>query len=156
MSDTFPELVRALESADLAIGSRYVPGGSIPDWPRSRRFISVAGNRYVQVLTGMPVQDATAGFRAFRRTVAGINDEAGMITVSQERGWDPADTKAALDGWVARKRGSASTFGAVFDILGDRIVENALWVIFADLDQKNLVVGIAFMAVGFTFATRWE
>ena len=38
-----------------------------------------------------------------------------------------------LDGWVARRRGSTSTFGAVFDILGDRIVENALWVIFADL-----------------------
>src|SRR5665811_1710024 len=39
-----------------------------------------------------------------------------------------------LDGWVARRRGSTSTFGAVFDILGDRIVENALWVIFADLN----------------------
>jgi CDP-diacylglycerol--glycerol-3-phosphate 3-phosphatidyltransferase len=39
-----------------------------------------------------------------------------------------------LDGWVARKRGSTSTFGAVFDIAGDRIVENALWVVFADLD----------------------
>jgi len=39
-----------------------------------------------------------------------------------------------IDGWVARKRGSTSVFGAVFDILGDRIVENALWVIFADLD----------------------
>ena len=39
-----------------------------------------------------------------------------------------------LDGWVARKRGSTSSFGAVFDIAGDRIVENALWVVFADLD----------------------
>lgn len=39
-----------------------------------------------------------------------------------------------LDGWVARRRGSTSSFGAVFDILGDRVVENALWVVFADLD----------------------
>lgn len=39
-----------------------------------------------------------------------------------------------LDGWVARKRGSTSAFGAVFDILGDRVVENALWVVFADMD----------------------
>src|SRR6476661_8761933 len=38
-----------------------------------------------------------------------------------------------LDGWVARKTGSTSTFGAVFDIAGDRVVENALWVIFAEL-----------------------
>ena len=46
-----PRLLAAVEAgADLAIGSRYVPGGAIPDWPRTRRFISVVGNRYVQVL----------------------------------------------------------------------------------------------------------
>jgi dolichol-phosphate mannosyltransferase len=62
-----PTLLAAVESgADLAIGSRYVPGGSIPDWPRIRRFISVAGNRYVQALLRLKVKDATAGFRAYR------------------------------------------------------------------------------------------
>lgn len=43
----------------------------------------------------------------------GINDEAGMITVSQEKGWDPADTKAALDGWVARM-GQSQAVGQQF------------------------------------------
>jgi dolichol-phosphate mannosyltransferase len=62
-----PTLLAAVESgADLAIGSRYVPGGSIPDWPPIRRFISVAGNRYVQAVLRLGVKDATAGFRAYR------------------------------------------------------------------------------------------
>lgn len=62
-----PTLLAAVEGgADLAIGSRYVPGGSIPDWPPVRRFISVAGNRYVRLLLRLDVRDATAGFRAYR------------------------------------------------------------------------------------------
>jgi dolichol-phosphate mannosyltransferase len=62
-----PRLVQAIEDgADLAIGSRYVPGGSTPDWPLSRRLISKGGNLYARVMLGIPVHDATAGFRAFR------------------------------------------------------------------------------------------
>ena len=62
-----PTLLAAVEGgADLAIGSRYVPGGSIPDWPPVRRFISVAGNRYAAALLRIDVKDATAGFRAYR------------------------------------------------------------------------------------------
>ena len=48
-----------------------------------------------------------------------------------------------LDGWVARKRGSTSPFGAVFDIAGDRVAENALWIIFADLDLIPIWVPLA-------------
>jgi dolichol-phosphate mannosyltransferase len=70
-----PSLLDAIESgADLVIGSRYVPGGSIPDWPRSRRFISVGGNRYASALLRLGVKDATAGFRAFRATMLGQLD----------------------------------------------------------------------------------
>ncbi len=62
-----PRLVRAIEQgADLAIGSRYVPGGSTPDWPLSRRFISMGGNLYARIMLGLSIRDATAGFRAFR------------------------------------------------------------------------------------------
>jgi dolichol-phosphate mannosyltransferase len=67
---SLPSLLQAVEDgADLAIGSRYVPGGAIPDWPRSRRFISVAGNRYAAALLRLPVRDATAGFRAYRASM---------------------------------------------------------------------------------------
>jgi dolichol-phosphate mannosyltransferase len=61
-----PRLVGAVEAgADLAIGSRYVPGGTTPDWPWYRRFVSRNGNRYARLMLGVPIRDATAGFRAF-------------------------------------------------------------------------------------------
>lgn len=53
--------------ADLVIGSRWVPGGSIVNWPRSREALSRGGNLYVRLLLGIKVKDATAGFRLFRR-----------------------------------------------------------------------------------------
>jgi glycosyltransferase involved in cell wall biosynthesis len=62
-----PELLAAVEhGADLAIGSRYVPGGSIPDWTWHRRLLSKGGNRYAGILLGLEVRDATAGYRAYR------------------------------------------------------------------------------------------
>ena len=62
-----PRLVEALDrGADVAIGSRYVPGGATPDWPLHRRLISKGGNLYARFMLGLPVRDATAGFRAFR------------------------------------------------------------------------------------------
>ena len=62
-----PELIAALEQADIAIGSRYVEGGGVDNWSLSRRLISWAGNTYVRTVLGLRVRDATAGFRAFRR-----------------------------------------------------------------------------------------
>jgi dolichol-phosphate mannosyltransferase len=62
-----PRLLDALGNADLVIGSRYVPGGAVRNWPLRRRVLSRAGNLYVRTMTGLPVQDATAGFRMFRR-----------------------------------------------------------------------------------------
>lgn len=62
-----PELVSAAAlGADLAIGSRYVPGGTIIGWPKKRLFLSRWGNRYVAIMLGLAINDATSGFRAFR------------------------------------------------------------------------------------------
>jgi dolichol-phosphate mannosyltransferase len=62
-----PELLAAVEhGADLAIGSRYVPGGSIPEWTWHRRLLSKGGNRYAGLVLGLEVRDATAGYRAYR------------------------------------------------------------------------------------------
>lgn len=60
-------LLDALREADLAIGSRWVPGGSVVNWPRRRELLSRGGNLYVRLLLGVPVRDATAGYRLFRR-----------------------------------------------------------------------------------------
>jgi dolichol-phosphate mannosyltransferase len=62
-------LVSALGNSDVAIGSRYVPGGRVVDWPPHRLALSSWGNRYVRLMTGLPVADATSGFRAFRAEV---------------------------------------------------------------------------------------
>ena len=63
-----------LDGADVAIGSRYVKGGGFENWPKHRILISKGGSFYVQLLTFMPVKDATAGFMCYRREVlAAIN-----------------------------------------------------------------------------------
>ena len=64
-----PRLVAATESADLAIGSRYVEGGQVRNWGRIRRAISRGGCSYAQAILGFGVRDSTAGFRCFRREV---------------------------------------------------------------------------------------
>src|SRR5690606_27621183 len=64
-----PELVGGTASADLVLGSRYVPGGGTRNWPWHRRMLSAGGNRYVQLVTGIDVRDGTSGYRAFRRAV---------------------------------------------------------------------------------------
>ena len=61
-------LIEALRTADLVIGSRYVPGGSVVNWPLRRLLLSRGGNFYVRLLLGIKVKDATAGYRLFRRT----------------------------------------------------------------------------------------
>ena len=61
-----PRLVQEVrDGAGLAIGSRYVEGGSTPDWPIHRRFLSTGGNVYARTMLGLRVQDCTAGFRAW-------------------------------------------------------------------------------------------
>lgn len=60
-------LLDALHHADLVIGSRWVRGGTVVNWPLSRLALSRGGNLYVRLLLGIPVRDATAGYRVFRR-----------------------------------------------------------------------------------------
>ena len=71
-------LLAALTDADLVIGSRWVPGGSIVNWPRHREALSRGGNLYVRMLLGIDVHDATAGFRLFRRQTLEKIDLAGV------------------------------------------------------------------------------
>jgi dolichol-phosphate mannosyltransferase len=61
-----PSLVAALNGADLSIGSRWVPGGKVVNWPRTREALSRAANVYTRIMLGLGVRDATAGFRAYR------------------------------------------------------------------------------------------
>jgi dolichol-phosphate mannosyltransferase len=62
-----PDLIDATRDADIVIGSRYVPGGAIVNWPRRRRLLSRFANLYVRVITRMAAHDCTSGYRCWRR-----------------------------------------------------------------------------------------
>ncbi len=74
------DLLGALEDADVVIGSRWVRGGSVLNWPRSRMLLSRVGNTYVRVALGLPVRDATGGFRAYRRATLDKLDLHGVAS----------------------------------------------------------------------------
>lgn len=67
--EQLPTLLTALEDADLVLGSRYVPGGQVINWPKSRELLSRGGNLYTRVVLRLPLHDATGGYRAYRRAV---------------------------------------------------------------------------------------
>jgi dolichol-phosphate mannosyltransferase len=64
-----PRLLEKTETCDLVIGSRYISGVNVVNWPLRRLVLSYAANVYTRWITGMPVRDATAGFKCFRREV---------------------------------------------------------------------------------------
>lgn len=64
--EDLPRLIAALEHADVAIGSRYISGVNVVNWPMRRLLLSYAANVYTRLVTGMPIRDATGGFKAFR------------------------------------------------------------------------------------------
>ena len=64
-----PRLAAAATSADVALGSRYVAGGSVGNWGWGRRLVSSAGSLYARLLLGLPVRDPTGGFKCYRRAV---------------------------------------------------------------------------------------
>jgi dolichol-phosphate mannosyltransferase len=66
--DKLVDLMQALRSCDVAMGSRYVPGGSVDkNWPLWRRSLSAFGNWYARLILGLPIRDVTGGFRLWRR-----------------------------------------------------------------------------------------
>jgi len=67
--EDLPRLLDALRDADLVLGSRYVPGGRVVNWPAHREWLSRGGNLYSRLALGVPLRDITGGYRAFRRQV---------------------------------------------------------------------------------------
>lgn len=79
--EQLPRLLDALEDADLVLGSRWVAGGSVVHWPLHRKALSRGGNLYTRLTLGIPIHDATGGFRAFRRTTL---DGIDLMSVTSE------------------------------------------------------------------------
>jgi dolichol-phosphate mannosyltransferase len=64
--EDLPRLLSALKGADLVIGSRWVPGGTVRNWPKSRELLSRGANTYARLMLRVPIRDTTAGYRAYR------------------------------------------------------------------------------------------
>lgn len=76
-----PALLNALVEADVVLGSRWIKGGRVVNWPKHREFLSRGGNMYTKLWLGMPISDATGGFRAFR--IAAL-DAIGLEAVQSQ------------------------------------------------------------------------
>lgn len=68
-SSDLPRLLEPLDEADVVLGSRWVPGGKVVNWPKWREVLSRGGNSYARVMLGLDLGDATGGFRAYRKGV---------------------------------------------------------------------------------------
>jgi dolichol-phosphate mannosyltransferase len=105
-----PPILEAMENADLVVGSRYVPGGGVANWPLHRRLLSRFANFYTRILLGMPIHDCTAGFRCYSREV--------LLTV------DPNAVRSSgyafLEEMVYRVHRAGFTIGEVPIIFEDR------------------------------------
>ncbi|MBG6089782.1 polyprenol monophosphomannose synthase [Actinomadura viridis] len=76
--EELPRLLTALQDADLVIGARWIPGGTVHNWPMSREVLSRGANTYARLMLSLPLHDATGGFRAFR---AATLDKIGLDDV---------------------------------------------------------------------------
>ncbi len=114
-------LLDALEDADLVIGSRWIPGGSVVNWPRSREFLSRGGNLYVRMLLGVKIKDATAGFRVFRRSTLEAIDidtvESTGYVFQTDMAWRTLQTGGTVVEvpieFIERERGDSKMSGSV-------------------------------------------
>ena len=79
--EELPRLLDALREADVVLGTRYVPGGSVHNWPLHRLLLSRGGNIYIRMALGMPFKDATGGYRAYRM---GVLDTIDVATVASQ------------------------------------------------------------------------
>ncbi|MFI7102413.1 polyprenol monophosphomannose synthase [Streptomyces sp. NPDC050161] len=79
--EELPRLLTALKGADLVLGSRWVPGGRVVNWPKYREFISRGGSTYSRMMLDVPMRDVTGGYRAFR---AGTLKRLGLDEVASQ------------------------------------------------------------------------
>ncbi len=81
--EQLPALIEETKDYDLVVGSRWIAGGSVVNWPASRKILSLGGNFYVRTVLGISIKDATAGFRIYSRHAI----ETLRITESQSQGY---------------------------------------------------------------------
>jgi dolichol-phosphate mannosyltransferase len=130
--EDLPALLRALADADLVLGSRWVPGGSVVNWPLRRKLISRAGTTYARLALGVELRDVTGGFRAYRRHAL---EELGLAEVHSQGYCFQIDLA-----WRAVTRGL-------------KVVEVPITFVERELGVSKMSGGIVFEAIW--RVTRW-
>jgi apolipoprotein N-acyltransferase len=129
LPEELPRLLAAANERDLVIGSRYVPGGAVTNWSRSRIALSRAGNLYARLCLGLPLHDATSGFRVYRRSLLGSllqdpirSDGYGFQIELADRAWRSGHDVAEVPiTFRERQQGKSK--------ISRRIVAEALWLV---------------------------
>ena len=125
--EDLPRLLAALTSADMVLGSRWMPGGKTLNWPKSREFLSRAGNSYARIMLGIPLRDITGGYRAYRASALwkiGLEDvqsvgycfQIDLVRRALREGLEVAEIPITF---VERTRGASK--------MSKAIVREALW-----------------------------
>jgi dolichol-phosphate mannosyltransferase len=125
--EELPRLLAALRTADVVLGSRWVPGGEVRNWPTSRMVLSRGGNAYVRVALGIPLRDATGGYRAYRSSALkelplvvlasqGYCFQVDLVWRALRAGFDVVEVPITF---VEREYGASK--------MSRRIVAEALW-----------------------------
>jgi dolichol-phosphate mannosyltransferase len=135
-----PDLIDATAHADVVIGSRYVPGGAIVNWPVRRRILSRAANLYIRAVTQLGVRDCTSGYRCWRRSAIaalplerfisdGYSFLVEMLFVAARRGCRIAEVPITF---VERREGESKVSRAV-------LVESAItpWRLIANPEARR-------------------
>jgi dolichol-phosphate mannosyltransferase len=125
--EQLPRMLAALDHADVVLGSRWIPGGAVVNWPRRRKVLSLGGNLYTRMALGIELHDATGGYRAYHRSVLEGIDYGGVA--SQGYCFQVDLARRALDAgyrivevpitFVERERGESKMSG--------EIVREAFW-----------------------------
>ena len=117
--EQLPLLLDALRDADLVLGSRYVPGGSVVNWPKSREWLSRGGNWYTRRALQIPLQDATGGYRAFRASTLRALDLDGVGSAGYIFQVDLAYRRAVQRQGLAQQRHDSHRFVTLDGAEGD-------------------------------------
>ena len=112
--EELPRLLDALERADLVLGSRWVPGGRVVNWPRRREFLSRGGNLYSRLALGVRLRDVTGGYRAFRaETLRDIDLTRSPRRATASRStWPGARARRATGSSRSRSPSSSASAGS--------------------------------------------
>ncbi|MCL2783953.1 MAG: polyprenol monophosphomannose synthase [Propionibacteriaceae bacterium] len=118
--EQLPDLLAALEDADMVKGSRYVPGGSVVNWPKHREWLSRGGNWWTRLMMAIPVKDSTGGFNAFRAdtlraimgeiTSQGYNFQVDLTWNTISKGMTVAEVPITF---IERERGESKMRGMI-------------------------------------------